>query len=266
MPGHDQNPSNAGGDRESSDRGLFDKIAASYAKKDVIRSTSLCRKYQLMHAIEPALHGDFKCGLIIDIACGVGAPARYLSGFFGHYLGIDYSNEMIEAARIFSRDIRNTEFICSNIKDIEIQGQRADIVLAIGALHHMTDLNRVFDSLKKLAGTGARFIALEPQRANPIVQCLRWLRGRLDLSYSDQQQYFTRRDLYKLLNDNGLKDIEIKYQGFFSPPFAQVILRPQLIFVPLAHIAVFLDKLLDKLLPEFMKFLSWNVVIRARFP
>ena len=109
-------------------------------------------------------------------------------------------------------------------------------------------------------------MAIEPQRFNPVVQILRWLRVKIDRSYSDQQRYFNKGELYNLMTNNGMNNVEIKYQGYFSPPFAQVILPPQFIIVPLSHLAVWLDKVLDKCLPNLLKILSWNIVVRCRFP
>ena len=219
-----------------------------------------------MYTLKPIFKAMHKSGIIVDIACGVGAPARYLKGYYTDYIGIDYSEEMVKAAGIFNKGIKNARFVCSNIKDIDLPYIKADIIMAIGAFHHMTELDQVFNSLKSIAKPGANLIAIEPQKANPLVQMMRWLRGKIDKSYSADQYYFSRTELHKILNDNGMCNIETEYQGYLTPPLAQVILNPQFIFYPLALLFVAIDKCLDRWFPGFLKFLSWNIVIRAKFP
>lgn len=251
---------------ETADHELFNRIAHKYAHKDIVKSSAVCRKYQLIYALKPVLKPDYQSGVIVDIACGVGAPAAYIKNYYSEYIGIDYSEEMINAARIFNKDVKNTRFVCSNIKNIESPDVRADVIMAVGAFHHMTELDKVFNSLKAIAKPEAYLVAIEPQRANPLVQIMRWIRGKIDKSYSEEQHYFSRSELYNILKDNGMIDVETEYQGYFTPPLAQVILNPQFIFYPLAILCVQIDKCLDRFLPGFMKFLSWNIVIRAKFP
>jgi SAM-dependent methyltransferase len=238
MVGYSKSNNNPLIDLENADRDLFDSIASKYALKDIIKSTSICRKYQLLYAVSPLLNNNSRIGTIIDIACGAGAPAKYLQGYYDKYIGVDYSSQMIELAKNLNKDIPDVEFICSNIKELKREVLRADVILAVGAFHHMTGLPEVFNSLKAIAKSGAYIIAIEPQRANPIVQFLRWFRGILDRSYSEEQHYFSKSELHKLFDDNGLIEIETKYQGYLTPPFAQVILKPQAIFYPLAKIAM----------------------------
>ena len=253
---------------EQQDRELFDRIAKNYAKKDETGSSSLARQYQLMFAVRGVLEEQKHFDQIIDIACGVGAPAKYLQGYYDQYLGIDYSKNLIEAARVFNQGNQKASFLARNIKKIEggqIQ-EKGDLVLSIGALHHMTEIDEVVERLCQIAKPNAFFVAIEPQRANPFFQVLRWLRAKTDKSYSADQHFFSKKEFRELFERHRFTDIEIEYQGFFSPVFAQVVMKPQVIFIPLSKIAILLDRLLDKILPSFLKFLSWNIVVRAKFP
>jgi SAM-dependent methyltransferase len=251
---------------ELQDRELFDRIAANYARKDTVGSTSHARQYQLICAVAPVLKEQGKVRLLFEMACGVGASAKYLRGRYDRYIGIDYSEKLIEAARIFNKDNPQAEFITANIKDADIGSDKADIILAVGALHHMIDIPKVMTSLKKIAKPGAFFVAIEPQRGNPAVQFLRRTRTKIDKSYSEKQLYFSRQELINMMADNGMTDIETEYQGYFSPPFAQVILKPQFVFIPMSGAAVLIDKAFDKILPGFLRIFSWNIMLRCRFP
>lgn len=250
---------------EQKDRALFNKIASEYAKKDYFKSTSMARRYQLLYAIKPILDRLKIVDTIVEIACGVGASALYLKGLYKNYVGIDYSQELVEAARVFNSNNPNARFVISNIKLVQLQKHIGDIILAVGALHHMTELDKVMHSINDIAKPGGYFVAIEPQSGNPAVQIMRWLRTKIDRSYSIDQQFFSKNELYDLMDNNGMTEIEIEYQGYFSPPFAQVIIPPQILTIPLSRLAIYLDGLLDKHLPGILKSLSWNIVIRAKF-
>lgn len=252
---------------EKKDRSLYEGIAADYARKDRVKGTVYARKFMALSAVSPILKKIPDLGLLYEVACGAGATAQHLGGRYKQYIGIDYSAPLVNCAREFNRNIVNAEFVVMNVKDIgESSLPKADCMLTTGSLHHFTELDQVLESLKKKAQPGAYFIAVEPQRGNPLIQLLRFVRGKIDSTYSEDQRFFTKEELLSLFMQHGFTDIEFEYQGYFSPPFAQIILQPQLIFFQLSRIAVGLDRVLDRILPESMKIISWNIIIRARFP
>jgi SAM-dependent methyltransferase len=254
-------------ERESRDRELFDEIAERYALKDTVEASRGPRRYQLSFALAPAWPRIRPDPTIVEIACGFGASAQYLAGRYRRYVGIDYSQQIIDAATASHRNLAGSaEFICANVKDADIGAGKADLVLAVGALHHMTSLDEVFASLRRIAAPSAMFVALEPYRGNPIVQSLRYLRGKIDKAYSDEQTYFSRRELEELCTRNGLLDASTELQGFLTPPFAQVLVKPYWLTGQGSKLAVAMDSLLDRHLPEPLRWLAWNVVLRARFP
>jgi cyclopropane fatty-acyl-phospholipid synthase-like methyltransferase len=211
--------------------------------------------------------GTEKIPVLIEIGCGIGASAEYLDGHFDTYIGIDYSEEQIRYAHEAHKErAGRVSFLVKNIKELGTSDvPQADVVLAVGAFHHFTELEKVFSAITSVMKDGGRLIAIEPQRENPFVQLLRFIRTKIDKNYSSDQYYFTGDEFKKLLLDHGFSDVEIQYQGFFSPPFAQVALYPQAIFRPLAQCAVLLDRLCDKFLPTILKRMSWNIVARAQF-
>lgn len=251
---------------EKADRDLFDSIAIHYAKKDIYKSSSHVRKCQILSALSPILDENRNLGTIVDVGCGVGAPAMYLQGYYEYYFGIDQSAEMIRAAKAFNASNPKAEFLVENIKDTHLKRNLADVVLSVGALHHMIELETVLESLVGIAKPNARLVVIEPQNGNPFLQMLRRFRMFIDNSYSDEQIFFSEKDLKDLFARHGINDLLIDYQGYFSPPFAQVILRPQFIFVPLSHVAWGIDAWLQtSRLPSSLKYLSFNIVMIGRF-
>jgi len=251
--------------KEQTDQALFDSIAHRYARKDSVLSASLARKSQLLCAIKPILDELASLGTVVDIGCGVGAPARYLAGHYERYIGIDQSEEMIRAATMFNENVPQTEFVAANIKSRELPRDIADTVLSIGALHHMTELDDVMASLTRIAKQKAFFLTVEPQNGNPLVQMMRGLRGIVDPSYSREQTFFSERSLRDLFTSHDIVDLSVDFQGFFTPPLAQVIMHPQVLFVPIARAAAQIDPWLNTHLPRPLKKLSFNMVTIGRF-
>lgn len=130
----------------------------------------------------------------------------------------------------------------------------------------MSNAVEAMRSLRRLAKPGAWFVAREPQRANPFIQLLRKLRMRLDPSYSSQQHFFSRSEIVALVEAGGLEDVETRYQGFFTPPMAQVVLNPQAIFAPLAKAIVALESVAERVMIGPLARLSWNITVYGRFP
>ena len=116
------------------------------------------------------------------------------------------------------------------------------------------------------AAPSAMFVALEPYRGNPFVQALRFVRGKVDRSYSEEQYYFSQEELVDLCTRNGLLDASTEREGFFTPPFAQVLIKPYWLSGQGSRAAVAVDSVLDRHLPAALRWTAWNVVLRARFP
>ncbi len=250
--------------KEQKDQALFDRIAWQYIRKDMIRSSLISRKQLLLDAVQPLLSQMNSLGVILDIGCGVGAPAKYLQGYYRKYIGIDQSEKMIEAARIFNRGNPRIEFIAGNIKTMKLSGEPADVILSIGALHHMTELDLVMDSLCRLARPKGFILAIEPQNANPLIQVMRRVRGWVDKSYSQDQVFFSRDELIDLFQRNGVRNLSFDYLGYFSTPLAEVVLYPQFFFSPLSRVAAGFDSWLINHLPEKLRKFSFKLAIRGQ--
>ncbi|HUU27574.1 MAG TPA: class I SAM-dependent methyltransferase [archaeon] len=250
---------------ELRDRDLFNIIVGKYARKDLVESSSLARKYRLMAAIGPVLEKLGNLGTIIDIGCGIGSSAKYLEGLYEHYIGIDQSDEMVRYGKLIFQDNTKVELLALNVKSQQLPQNVADVILSLGALHHMTELDEVIQSLTRMAKPGASLIAIEPQRKNPLLQLMRHIRGLVDSSYSKEQSYFTGQELKNLFQKHGLTDISISYYGFISPPFAEIIFQPQALAIPLSRLAVACDRWLDSNLPGSLKILSFGLIIRGKF-
>jgi len=172
---------------------------------------------------------------------------------------------MIKAAVLFNQGNPRAEFIARNVKSGDLPRNVADVILSDGALHHITELEETMDSLVRIAKPGAFLVVREPQNDNPLLQMMRWIRGIVDSSYSREQIFFSEGDLRDLFANHGITDLSVEFQGFLTPPFAQVVMYPQVLIVPLSRVAVRIDSWLNAHLPGFLKRFSFNIVVVGRF-
>jgi len=247
--------------RENKDNKLFNRIAAKYGRKDQVVSSSLARKFQLESVLD-FISKEFQKSFfdtVLEIGCGVGASSLYMEGKFNQYIGIDYSKEFIELAnQRYAKE--NVKYLCSNIKELNAD-KNPDLVLGIGVLHHITDINKAICEMKKISNKETIFAFIEPNSENKIIQLLRKIRMIVDKNYSEDQIYFSKQELENLFTINGFNLIKTKFQGYFSPPFAQVIINPQVIFTRFSKLSILLDKTLQR---NFNNSLSWNMMVVAR--
>jgi len=242
--------------QEYKDKQLFDTIAEQYCKKDMNRSSILARRHRLLQTF--SLLPKISEPILLEVGCGCGFAASYLKGYYSRYVGIDYSKNLISyAKKINSYD--NTEFLPINIKEYK-QTNCFDIIFMIGVLHHIEPLKNIVLHIIEMLKPGGWLIANEPQSANKIIQITRKVRSALDSGYSNQQHYFSSSEIFELYNSANLQNIKVAPQGIFSTPFAEVLLKPDTLSVPLAKLSITLDKKIEQGLKKYLRPISWNLI------
>jgi SAM-dependent methyltransferase len=245
--------------RAESDRELFDSIAERYSAKDLSASSRLARRRRLEQTIATVPGERFE--RVLEVGCGAGFGAEYLRGRFDRYVGIDHSQRLIDVAREKNSG-EGVRFEATSIDAFE-PALDFDLIFMIGVLHHLEMPSRSLKTMVRWLRPGGHLVANEPQSANPLIRVARRTRVRFDSTYSSDQDEFSADDLHSLFRGASLEKIEITAQGFFSTPFAEVVLRPYRIMVPLVRAACAIDGILEKGNRSWTRKLSWNLTIRG---
>lgn len=58
--------------------------------------------------------------IFLDLGCGIGRIARHVSSKVGWYYGVDYSNNMIERAKMENEGYSNVTFMTNNGEDLSL--------------------------------------------------------------------------------------------------------------------------------------------------
>ncbi len=199
---------------------------------------------------------------VLEVGCGAGFSARYLQAVYSSYVGIDYSRGLIDYAKQHHSSPK-TAFYAVNVNDYH-PDQNFDIIFMIGVLHHFDQVEKTLEHITGMLRPGGWIVANEPQSSNLAIQVARRIRVRVDLSYSGEQQQFSPRELRRIYEQAGLKNIIIAPQGIFSTALAEVVLMPESIFTFLSRLAVLLDNLLESRFSSLLLPFSWNVIVAGQ--
>ena len=244
------------------DRELFDRIADKYCRKDLKPASRVARRYRLIRTIKALPEG--RCGSLLEVGCGAGFTVPYLAGRFDRFVGVDYSEKLIELAQKQNSG-PNVEFIAADIGQYD-PPVLFDAVVMIGVIHHFDDMPGLMRHIVRLVKPGGWVAANEPQPGNPLIGLLRRMRKRVDEAYSDDQAELSVATLRKLYEDAGLTSVRVQPQGFVSTPFAEVVMPMQRVAKAAAHLACGVDTVLETVLGPVGRWLSWNLVAVGRKP
>jgi SAM-dependent methyltransferase len=246
------------GTRERDDRALFDRIASSYARKDLAPASRDARRYRLTSTLD-AVASDGPID-VLEVGCGAGFAVDYMGDRVGRYLGVDHSTELIDYARS-RHQAPDVEFRATRIHDLA-EAEAFDVVLVVGVLHHLDEIDGALERMVAALRPGGWIAVNEPQPGNPVVRVARRLRKRVDRSYSEDQLEFTPTELREMFVRHGLREVETRPQGYLSTPFAEVPLPIPAVTARLARLAVAADRWIARR-PAFSR-LAWNCVATGR--
>jgi SAM-dependent methyltransferase len=103
-------------------------------------------------------------GKLIDIGCGTAEILKYLPTGI-EYIGFDRNPAYIEQAKANYAGSPNASFFCEELSpDFPLEGRPADVVLALGLVHHLDDkqtLDLMTLAQKKLGSKGF-LLTLDP--------------------------------------------------------------------------------------------------------
>jgi 2-polyprenyl-3-methyl-5-hydroxy-6-metoxy-1,4-benzoquinol methylase len=109
-----------------------------------------------------------KDDFILDVGCGAGVKAKYLSEYGLKILGIDFSDKLIEIAK---REVPEANFLVHDFNDAESINHTFDGIFMQAVLLHVPkkEVNHVLQGLsKKLKKDGYIYISVKEKQVNGI--------------------------------------------------------------------------------------------------
>ncbi|MCK5005013.1 MAG: methyltransferase domain-containing protein, partial [Candidatus Aminicenantes bacterium] len=235
---------------------------SKYVKKDIFPPSRIARKLRIKQTVSGIKSSG--AGDILEVGSGAGYASEYLKGMYKSFTGIDFSGGLVDLAKSTHKS-PDVKFIKADLYKYE-PGKKFDLIIIIGVLHHMVDIPLSLKVCKGLLKPGGIIAVNEPQGANIIVGFVRMLRSKFDRTYSSDQEEMNRKELVGLFTEAGYSEISVRPQGFFSTPFAEVMMKPKFIFLPLSWLAGRIDRFIEKVFGRILHGLSWNIIVSGKNP
>ena len=103
---------------------------------------------------------------IADLGCGSGVFTDRLRQRGYQCVGVDLSPAMVRIAR---EKYHGLEFTEGDIEHLPFADASFDGVLLAGVLHHLPDRARCVAEIRRVLRPGGKFVAFDPNRANPFM-------------------------------------------------------------------------------------------------
>lgn len=111
--------------------------------------------------------------ICVDLGSGRGTDAMRLAetvGERGFVYGVDISEGMLQKARNTAErlGIANVNFIRSTLENINIEDNKADLVISNCTINHASDKQSVWNEVFRILKKGGRFVVSDIYSVNPI--------------------------------------------------------------------------------------------------
>ena len=153
----------SGAERAHLVREMFDRIAGRYDLLNTVMTAGLNRLWNRRVLSATGLEPG---GRALDLACGTGSLTRDLAkkvGPEGYVLGVDFSGEMLRAAR--SRPLPNVEYRLGDATDLDgLPSEAFDAVTIAYGARNIPDLDALFSEMARTLKPGGVVVCLEIAR------------------------------------------------------------------------------------------------------
>jgi SAM-dependent methyltransferase len=147
---------------------------------------------------------------VLDVGCGSGRIGEFvLEAGTTAYLGVDFSEPMIELARQRLARYERVELVCGDFLEVPIE-QRFDVVLALGLFDYLPDPQRFAARIFELCADGGSMVGSFPAWS-PVKGPIRKVRYEW---IGDCPIFnYTREGLETLLRGAGFAEVEVRSPG-----------------------------------------------------
>lgn len=194
---------------------------------------------------------------VLDIGCGNGVISRHLGNFGFDVTGIDVSQKTIERARNLT-DLPNVQFMTRSAEELVAAGEKYDIIICSEVLEHLDDPGALLKVIYSSLTDQGKLIVTVPNGKGPREMLVtkpilhlrkknNWLwkmilRIKKTFGYQgttvqsaadnlDHIQFFTRKDLEKLSQNNHFRIIKFGKANFIEDVFPFSILARKITFL-----------------------------------
>lgn len=150
---------------------------------------------------------------VLDVGCGDGHFTKTLAETGRRIVGIDPSRKAVLAARSQADVPSNVLFLFDSLEELHNHGNRFDVAVLRGVLHHAHDPQGLLREVSEIAD---KIVILEPNGRNPVLKVIELLSP---YHRTHGEQSFGHGTLSSWLSAAGYR-VEVKSLGVLVPYFA----------------------------------------------
>lgn len=128
--------------------------------------------------VEKYLNSFCRNKIVLDAGCGTGKFLNVLEKNFQKYIGIDLSEKQLDKAKIKAKK-ETSEFICSNLSNINLESDQVDLIVCswvLGTIIDLDERNKCINELKRLLKSNGTIILIENDENSEFEE----IRGRTE--------------------------------------------------------------------------------------
>lgn len=139
---------------QRSEEGFFGRVGGEW---DALRRNLFGDGF-LLPALAALLHED---QVVADLGCGTGPALVELAPVVRRVIGVDREPRMLEAAATRTRDLPNVELRRGGLESLPLEDREIDAALCVLVLHHVADLSRAFQEVRRSLVPGGRLVVVD---------------------------------------------------------------------------------------------------------
>lgn len=98
---------------------------------------------------------------IADLGCGTGPALVELAPVVRKVIGVDREPRMLDAAGARTRELPNVELRRGGLESLPLHDGEVDAALCVLVLHHVADLGRAFEEIRRSLRPGGRLVVVD---------------------------------------------------------------------------------------------------------
>lgn len=162
---------------------------------------------------------------ILELGCGTGLFTKYFASYGGTLAACDVSPDLLEKARIRSREEKNVILFRADAEVLPFQSSAFDAVVGSSVLHHL-DVPTALKEIQRVLRPGGWMGFAEPNMLNPQVA----IQKKIPLvgerfGETGHETAFLRWSLAQLMRRLGLVNVSVRPFDFLHPAVPARLVR-----------------------------------------
>lgn len=157
---------------------------------------------------------------VLDIACGTGEIIFRLAQTYPNvkFIGIDLTPEMVELARVKTKQLPNIEIQQGNATKLSFPPNEFIVVICSEAFHHFLQPKEVLREIYRITSVGGLFLLVDPgSRSVLITRVIAMIAKTFEVN----KQIYSQQQLQLLLKQAGFA-LRLSFEYFFNNFFVAI--------------------------------------------